>query len=122
MRSVFLQLLSALIVLLPVNALSVESSSFFGRYAEQRQIFLELKNALSDGEIERVKSRIDELDGYPLREHLEFLVLQKEIKQHEQPASLLSSIQKLGDQKRYGSKRVSIRAAVMKGFRCCWQV
>ena len=104
MRSIFLQTLSALLVVLPVNGLSAEIPSFFGRYAEQRQIFLELQKELATGEIEFVKSRIDELSGYPLREHLDFLILQKEIKQHKQPASLLPDIQQQRSQKRLHRK------------------
>jgi len=104
MRSIFLQLLFALIVMSPVNGLSAEDPSFFARYAPQRQIFLDLKNELAAGELEVVKSRIDELDGYPLREYLDFLILEKEIKQHRQPASLLPNIQRMRNQQRLQRK------------------
>ncbi len=91
-------LLFALMLWLPLNVSA--NPSFIERHAVQREIFIELDLLLRDGEIQTVKNRRTELDGYPLQDYLDFRILSKEIAAHAEPADLLGRVNKLQDQKR----------------------
>jgi len=75
-------------------------SSLSERYEQKRAIFKELQSLLSDGHLNDVKSRRSEIDGYPIADYLDFLILQQEIKGHSRAIELLPKVRNFaGDKK-----------------------
>ena len=77
-----------------------ESDVFSERYSEQRQIFLDLTEMLQSGEIKTVAARGDELNGYPLKEYFDYLLLRKKIDSASVPADFLDLAAGLKEDKR----------------------
>ena len=77
-----------------------ESDVFSERYSEQRQIFLDLTEMLQSGEIKTVAARGDELNGYPLKEYFDYLLLRKKIDSSSVPADFLDLAAGLKEDKR----------------------
>ena len=76
------------------------SVPFSERYSEQRQIFLDLTQMLRSGEIADVTARSDELEGYPLKEYFDYLLLRKQIGAASVPADFLDQVARLKEDKR----------------------
>ena len=77
-----------------------DSVPFSERYSEQRQIFLDLTQMLRSGEIADVAARSDELEGYPLKEYFDYLLLRKQIGAASVPADFLDQVARLKEDKR----------------------
>jgi soluble lytic murein transglycosylase len=88
-------------------------SDLFERHAAQREIYLELKQKVIDGDFAQIERRRGELDGYPLEYYLDYLVLRHRIERAEHPLQLLDPI--AGFERRYGDRRLHRRLlGVMK--------
>ena len=77
-----------------------DSVPFSERYSEQRQIFLDLTQMLRSGEIADVTARSDELEGYPLKEYFDYLLLRQQIGSASVPADFLDQVARLKEDKR----------------------
>lgn len=76
------------------------SVPFSERYSEQRQIFLDLTQMLRSGEVADVAARNDELEGYPLKEYFDYLLLRKQIGVASVPADFLDQVARLKEDRR----------------------
>jgi len=76
------------------------SVPFSERYNEQRQIFLDLTEMLRSGEVADVAARNDELEGYPLKEYFDYLLLRKQIGMASVPADFLDQAARLKEDRR----------------------
>lgn len=68
------------------------------RYKQQRQMYLQLKDLVEDGRYSLAADRTDELKGYPLSGHLEYLLLRKTVAESDAPVSLLGQVNALRQQ------------------------
>lgn len=76
------------------------SVPFSERYSEQRQVFLDLTEMLRSGEVADVAARNDELEGYPLKEYFDYLLLRKQIGMASVPADFLDQAARLKEDRR----------------------
>jgi len=74
------------------NVVHAEADALDARYSQQRQVFLELIELLQSGETEKAAARRAELNGYPLKEYFEYLLLRKQIEAAPRPAELLKRV------------------------------
>ena len=87
-------------LLLVHSVARADHTSVEQRYSDQREVFQELTGLLQSGELTKAISRRDELDGYPLTDYFDYLVLRKQIEQSSKPADLLGQIAKQNRDKR----------------------
>lgn len=67
------------------------AAAIVSKHKLQRQKFIELRGMISNGRHDQAAARVAELDGYPLKAHLQYLVLRKQIKNSDNPLSMLGS-------------------------------
>lgn len=93
--------ISAVLLWIVFSANTVNAqSNLYERHKQQRDVFLELQSLLGDGHLNDVKSRRSEIDGYPIADYLDFLILQREIEGHARAIELLPQVRNFtGDSK-----------------------
>lgn len=89
-----------LFIVFALPSVYADHTTVQSRYAEQRQVFLELKEVIRAGDIESAKARRSEIKGYPLSEFLDYLILRAEVKTSDKPAELLDRINGFEQDKR----------------------
>jgi len=88
-----------LLIFFSANTVSAQSS-LYERHRQQREVFKELQSLLSDGHLLDVKSRRSQIDGYPIADYMDFLILQREIEGHARAIELLPQVHNFaGDKK-----------------------
>ena len=95
-----IKLLILVVLMSPLQLVHADSVPLSERYSEQRQIFLDLTQMLQSGEIENVAARSKELNGYPLKEYFDYLLLRKQIGVATVPADYLDQVAGLKEDKR----------------------
>lgn len=78
------------------------------RYSKQREVFLQLKGVLQSGDLDAAGARRDELKGYPLAEHFDYLLVRKQIERSKAPAELLSRVADFKGNKRLHRKLLGV--------------
>ena len=76
-----------------------KNSSLLQRYELERDVFLELNELLQAGNLNEARRRRNELNNYPLASYFNFLLLQQEIKSHDEPAELLAQAEQFKSEK-----------------------
>jgi len=83
------------------------------QFAQQREVFQELRELLTRGDIEEAQQRQSELAGYPLQSYFDYLLLRKRITASNRPLELLVDIDRF--HKRWSQARLQTRLlGVMK--------
>lgn len=63
------------------------------RYSKQREIYKELTVLLRSGELSKAVSRRPEINGYPLTDYFDYLVLRQQIAQSSMPSELMGQVE-----------------------------
>ena len=103
LKSLFLSIV-LLTVITHTNESFSAGQTLVQKYESEREVFLELNQLLQEGNLNEAKGRRAELNNYPLASYFNFLVLQKEIESHDEPAKLLSQAGQFKSEKRLHRK------------------
>ena len=103
LKSLFLSIV-LLAVITHTNESFSAGQTLVQKYESEREVFLELNQLLQKGNLNEAKGRRAELNNYPLASYFNFLVLQKEIESHDEPAKLLSQAGQFKSEKRLHRK------------------
>ncbi|MEM7257654.1 MAG: hypothetical protein AAF404_09725 [Pseudomonadota bacterium] len=79
--------------MITVPAASAQVVDPANRFSLQRQLFIDGRESLANGNANAAAERIAGLNDYPLQSYYEYLVLRLRIKQSQSPASLLSAVE-----------------------------
>lgn len=80
--------------------LLADHSQVEDRYSGKRKIFQELVDQIEAGQTDSALARRDQLQGYPLLEYFDYLVLRQQIKGSSEPASLLDRVSGINEDSR----------------------
>lgn len=96
----FLNILICAVLFLVHPLVQADHTEVEQRYSDQREVFQELTGLLESGEPGKAVARRAELNGYPLLDYFDYLVLRQQIEQASIPAELLDQVAKQEGDKR----------------------
>jgi len=76
----------------PVVVAADSETRFVTRHQSQREIFIELRQHINNGDLATAQSKRAHLQGYPLHSYFDYLLLRKRIQSSQRPVNLLKQL------------------------------